>query len=208
MALFPRLGSGDFTPLFRLLDDYDHHRTTSSSRGNKLASIRSFTPSFDVREANDAYYLDGELPGIKQSDIEIEFTDESTLVIKGHVKREYTATNENEAENQPSTPNDETASNKSARQPTVEDEDAPATSPTEPSSDSRVVKHNDNSKAVGKKPAVKFWVSERSVGEFQRTFTFPSRVNPEAVRASLKDGILHIVVPKAAAPASKKIRID
>ncbi|EAS32692.3 heat shock protein 30 [Coccidioides immitis RS] len=202
MALFPRLSAGDFTPLFHLLDDYDHHRSSTARKAN-ASSFRSFSPSFDVREVDNLYLLDGELPGVKQKDIEIEFADEHTLVIKGRSHRDYTETNENEVA-------DETESTKSSHQPTVEDEDAstPSTLAETPAESTAVIKQNSNSKAVDKKPAYKYWVTERSVGEFQRSFSFPARVNQDAVRASLKDGILHVVVPKATAPTLKKIQIE
>ncbi|KAI1976856.1 hypothetical protein LOZ53_001350 [Ophidiomyces ophidiicola] len=201
MAFFPRLTAGDFTPLFHLLDDYDNHRA-SACRGNAMPSLRNFTPKFDVREVNDSYHLDGELPGINQKDIEIEFTDDHTLVVKGHSKREYTATNDTQSDNE--AVSEDAASVKSSHQPTVEDEGAPST----PVEASAITKQHASSKSVTKKPGHKYWVSERSIGEFQRTFSFPTRVNQELVRANLKDGILHIIVPKAAAPTSKRIRID
>nr|AAV33735.1 30 kDa heat shock protein [Trichophyton rubrum] len=50
-------------------------------------------------------------------------------------------------------------------------------------------------------------MTERSVGEFNRVFKFPSRVDQDAVSASLKDGILSVNVPKAAPPTVKKINI-
>jgi HSP20 family molecular chaperone IbpA len=37
--------------------------------------LKTFSPKFDVKEAADAYELHGELLGIKQEDIKIEFTD-------------------------------------------------------------------------------------------------------------------------------------
>lgn len=157
--------SGDFAPLFRLLDDYDNHRSSRQS-----PTLRSFAPRFDVRESADAYHLDGELPGIAQKDINIEFTDSQTLVVKGRTEREYTTT-EPQAENG--------------------GEQAEAESTT--------------SKA---KQQHRYWASERSVGEFQRTFSFPTRVDQDAVKASLKNGILSVLVPKATATATKKITIE
>nr|BAQ15372.1 heat shock protein HSP18 [Aspergillus parasiticus]BAQ15373.1 heat shock protein HSP18 [Aspergillus parasiticus] len=86
MSLFRTMPTaGDFSPLFRLLDDYDTHR---QSRG-QVSSVRSFAPRFDVRETDDAYHFDGELPGIAQKDIDIQFSDPQTLVIKGRSEREY-----------------------------------------------------------------------------------------------------------------------
>ncbi len=56
-------------------------------------------------------------------------------------------------------------------------------------------------------PAAKFWVSERSVGEFNRSFSFPVRVDQDQVRASMKNGILSIIVPKSKKAESRKITI-
>ncbi|KAH8679705.1 HSP20-like chaperone [Tricladium varicosporioides] len=42
----------------------------------------------------------------------------------------------------------------------------------------------------------KIWRSERKVGEFSRSFSFPQPVNQEGVKASMKNGILSLSVPK------------
>jgi len=194
MSFFPRFANSEFAPLFRLLDDYDVHR--SSRNGGGFSSVRSWAPKFDVREVKDAYELDGELPGIDQKDISIEFTDPHTLVIRGRTEREYSSGSpsgaiEDAAEDSEST-------NKSQKA-TVEDEDAPASTET--------AVEKAQSKEVST-PKSKYWVSERSVGEFHRTFSFPTRVEQDAVKASLKNGILSIVVPKAAARTSKRITIE
>ncbi|KAJ5106078.1 hypothetical protein NUU61_003425 [Penicillium alfredii] len=160
-ANFPT--SGDFAPLFRLLDDYDVHRSSRS------APVRSFSPRFDVRESDDAYHLDGELPGIAQKDIDIEFSDPQTLVVKGRTEREYH---------------------------------------TSPEASPEGDEANLDQKAKDAQPAHHFWASERSVGEFQRTFSFPARVDQDAVKASLKNGILSVLVPKTTAAVSKKITIE
>lgn len=148
---------GDFGSLFRLLDDYDSHRST---RQQAQSSLRSFSPRFDVRESEDAYHLDGELPGIAQKDIDIEFSDPQTLVVKGRTEREYHT------------------------EPKAEDE-------------------GDESA-----PNYRFWASERSIGEFQRTFNFPGRIDQDAVKANLKNGILSILIPKATVAAVKKITVE
>ena len=58
------------------------------------------------------------------------------------------------------------------------------------------------------KPKYKYWVSERSVGEFHRSFSFPGRVDTDGVKASLKNGILHVTVPKSVHKESKRIQIE
>ncbi|KAJ5377136.1 30 kDa heat shock protein [Penicillium cataractarum] len=168
MSLFrTSLPSGDFAPLFRLLDDYDVHRAS------RQTTTRAFHPRFDVREGEDSYHLDGELPGIAQKDINIEFTDSHTLVVKGRTEREYHTTEPKE-----NTGDDDTT----------------------------VAKPTDETETT--QPSHRFWASERSVGEFQRTFTFPGRIDQDNVKASLKNGILSIVIPKSTVAATKKITIE
>lgn len=192
MSLFPR--TGDFAPLFRLLDDYDLHRSGRNGQAassSSSSSISSFAPRFDVRESKDAYHLDGELPGIAQKDIEIEFSDPQTLNIKGRAVREYHSSNADNSETNPKP---------------ASVEDAP-----ESSADNETAVQKTSDKKEVSKPAqnnYKYWVSERSVGEFHRSFNFPSRVDQDGVKASLKNGVLSVVVPKAAPPASRKISIE
>lgn len=186
MSLFRTIPTaGDFAPLFRLLDDYDLHR---SGQGSSVTSARTFAPRFDVRETSDGYHLDGELPGIAQKDVDIEFSDPQTLVIKGRTEREYHSSDNDEAQNTPAPEN--TNNNNQGEGSAVV-----------PSGDKQVSKSKSKAKHH-------YWVSERSVGEFHRTFSFPTRVDQDAVKASLKNGILSIFVPKAAAPSSKKITIE
>jgi HSP20 family molecular chaperone IbpA len=160
--------AGDFSPLFRLLDDYDNHRSSRNSTG----TMRSFAPKFDVRESEASFHLDGELPGISQEDINIEFTDPQTLVVKGRTEREYHTTEPKEQANSEQ-----------------------AVETTEKASKPSGTSH-------------RYWASERTVGEFSRTFSFPIRVDQDKVKASLKNGILSVVVPKATASAAKKITIE
>ncbi|PKC16152.1 HSP20-like chaperone [Rhizophagus irregularis] len=59
--------------------------------------------------------------------------------------------------------------------------------------------------STGTKPT--FWTSERVRGHFQRSFQFPGRIDPENVKASYKDGLLSIVVPKVE-KSGKQITIE
>jgi len=44
-------------------------------------------PSIDMRETDDAYVIEAEMPGIKPEDIEVTF-EGSRLLIRGHYKKE------------------------------------------------------------------------------------------------------------------------
>ncbi|KAL5332888.1 HSP20-like chaperone [Aspergillus crustosus] len=201
MAFYPRYCSSDFTPLFQLLDDFDTHQGTRRP-SNKVSTVKTFAPKFDIYELNDRYYLDGELPGVEQTNIEIEFTDPQTLVIKGRSERNYHKEQQHDADDA-----SDTSSIKSL-QPTVEDWDE-MTDAT-PSAELSPV-NTPKVNPVAKKrpePAYNFWATERSIGEFRRTFNFPTRVDQESVKASLNNGILSVVLPKEPAPQLKKIRVQ
>lgn len=51
---------------------------------------KPFTPKFDVKETNDTYELHGDLPGLEQKAICIEFTDAETLCIRGKIEQHHT----------------------------------------------------------------------------------------------------------------------
>jgi len=204
MSLFPRFPQNDFAPIFRLLDDYDSHR---SSRGAQ-SHIRAFQPKFDVRELNDAYELHGELPGIDQKDMDIEFTDPHTLVVKGRVERHYEAGTPPQGritgEVQSLTEQKEAPAHKA----TVEDENERGQEGAMTSAGGNEGQVSKEQQEGENKEDATYWVSERSVGEFHRSFSFPSRVDQDNVKAKLNNGVLTITVPKAAAPKARKINIE
>lgn len=49
---------------------------------------------------------------------------------------------------------------------------------------------------------------ERSYGSFTRSFSFPQNADAEGIKASNKDGVLEIVIPKKASSLPKKIQIS
>lgn len=192
-TLFPRFSSPNgLDTLLRLLDTFE-----APPRHAHHPTARSFTPKFDVREGETGYELHGELPGIKQEDVDIEFVDSNTLVIKGRSEREY-VTKSTEEDEKP-----DKAIHAAPHKATVEDESADNTTAAITSAESDAIEtHREE-------PSYRYWVSERSVGEFHRTFTFPGKVDRDAVKANLTDGILTVLVPKQAKKetVSRKITI-
>lgn len=171
----------DYQTLFRLLGDPSlyHKYQIPSSTPAPTPSRRAFSPNFDVLETPEKYILEGELPGLSdKSKVIIEFTDAQTLLVRGKTERS-THTNEH---------------TKSLK-PTVEDEEEAA--------------KKESAKDTSKKDhSTKYWVSERTIGEFQRSFTFPGAVDLDGVKATLEHGILEIVVPKRVQVGSKRIEIN
>ncbi|EPE24893.1 HSP20-like chaperone [Glarea lozoyensis ATCC 20868] len=200
MSLFPRsFISADpttsFHPLFRLLDDFDEYSRageTGKQRPGRTA-LKTFAPKFDVKELPDSYELHGELPGIEQKDVEIEFTDSSTLTVRGHTERSYSS----------GTPPAGLVEGSGQQGTITEGGEGKASEEKGKKGETSVEKSEGE-----KKPQAKYWVSERSVGEFSRTFSFPSRVDQDNVKASMKNGILSVIVPKSNKPESRKITIS
>ncbi|KAI0889798.1 HSP20-like chaperone [Annulohypoxylon maeteangense] len=227
MAMFgPRFYTAEpnFTGLFRLIDDFDKYalqnNTTGSGQGPRHARhhLPTFTPKFDMRETEHNYELHGELPGIEKENVHVEFTDAQTIVVRGRVERSYEAGTPPAGllEKAPETPaaiaeapkEGEPDHHDKAHQPTVEDdttegEPTPATTTVSVAETEKVEQQQQP-----KQPGHKFWVSERSVGEFSRTFQFPGRVDTDGVAASLDNGILTVVVPKAKKHEGRRILIN
>ncbi|KAN0086685.1 heat shock protein Hsp30-like [Elaphomyces granulatus] len=185
VAFYPRFAAtGDLSPLFQLFDDYDGHHSGGPNAGSSASrsqSSQKFSPRFDLREANDSYLLDGEIPGISQSDVEVEFADANILVVKGRSGRDYDTANSSEQ-----------VTSLKVHQVSVEDE-------VDKGESSVIASAKPSPKEMSKKspPEFTYTLSEREVGQFRRKFTFPQKVDQDGVKASLKNGILSIVVPKA-----------
>ena len=213
----------DFAPLFSLFDD-SIAQLQRAQRQARPQFKRPFNPKFDVKETTQAYSLEGELPGFDARDISIEFLDDGhTLQIKGKTVKETcnvqqtkaveAATSETpKAVEQAPAEQSETSSVKS-HQATVEDD------VEEPANASAVTQQAESATAESSKevqqqskqeqdPATKHWISERYTGSFTRSFKFPSKVDQERVKASLKDGILAVTLPFAAKPESRRIQIE
>ena len=217
MSFFPQVVASEFAPVFRLLDDYASHATARSNGFSN--SIRSFQPRFDVKETKDSYELQGEFPGIDQRDITVEWTDAQQLTVKGRTERQReegsrpAALVEGETQKPAVTEGESDGYHKAsvedeATESTLSADDAEAT-PAETLNEGSVAEpQTETVTEAPKTEKSKFWVSERSVGQFQRTFSFPNRIDQENVKASLKNGILSVVIPKAAAPENRRINIE
>ena len=221
-----------FSPFFRLLDapplSYSSRHRAHNNNNNSYNYYYHHAPRFDVREINNAVYeVQGELPGLTQADVSIEFVDANTLVIRGRQEQEREQEQAVEApaegEGKGKEPAASPASTATAtaagdeevqsgyRQATVEDDyvDAGAESTVEGEGKGK----SAHTAAAEPEPATttittttttptptpyKYWISERTTGEFERRFRFPGPVDQEAVKASLRNGILSVVVPKVA----------
>lgn len=205
MAFFPRnfyeTPESSFTPLFRLLDDFDNYaRTGGSQQTGRRMGLPVRQPKFDLRETSDNYELHGELPGVSKDQVHIEFSDPQTMHVRGRVERTYSAGTPPAGQledTQMSGTITQGEEPKIGHQAKVEDE-------KDASLNKGVVAKVDQKSTDN----AKYWLTERSIGEFSRSFNFPGRIDQDAVSANFKDGILSIVLPKAKKHESRRIAIN
>lgn len=230
-------GSVDLAPIIRLVDDATRAFDSSifgapARRQDRARHQEVWQPRFDVREVDDAYELRGELPGVESKNLDVEFADANTLVIRGRTESEHTsgtahpeavqatepaatpAANDAEASDTASVHSNDSTS--SYVKPSVEDEnettaDSSNTTKTvaaaiEPTTNTE--KTVEQSQQQPEEATPHYWLNERSTGSFQRTFAFAARVDHDGVTASLRNGILNVTVPKAPEPAARKINVN
>jgi HSP20 family molecular chaperone IbpA len=185
--------TSEVSPVFRLIDEYD--RATRELSREAFKGVGGFQPRFDVRETKEAYELSGELPGIEQKDINIEWQGSDTLTVSGRT--------EHRSERGTPPKGFVEGEDKSSHQPTVEDEAEGSNAQQSTQVATTGSKEVQKSSSEGR-----YWITERSVGEYSRSFSFPTPVDHDAVKASLKNGVLSIVVPKAKPTQPKKITIE
>lgn len=112
-------------------------------------------PKVDVKETENTYSLDMELPGRTENDVNIEL-DHNTLTISSK-KEETTEKSEG-------------------------------------------TEKNNNSG--------KWLIRERRTSEFSRSFRLPEDVDNENVKATFKNGILNVMMPRKALATPKRIAIE
>lgn len=159
------------------------------------------------------------------------------ISLESQIENVTTATETTEVEaSRPGTPDSDTSSHKSY-QPTVEDDfedlgpeastlfstSSQTSTPAEPKGKEKVieptVEHRENVEdpevsvpetSVTQQPqseAPAQQQEERPQGSFERTFRFPERIDASSVRASFKEGVLSINVPRAPAQQARRIAI-
>lgn len=244
-----------FSGLFRLLDDFDnyrastsssvgqHHNNTNTNNANQqqqrqlaagrggsgggvglLGQQMSFAPKFDLRETDTAFELRGDLPGVDRSQVHVEFADENTLTVRGRVEREWNSSSSNNNNNDASKKSADEAVGKAGEE---KQDDGNSTAAAAASKDGGSVQQQQQQQKPQPQTQTqaKYWITERSVGEFSRSFRLTGHphhhqgaegdiveIDHDGVTARLDNGVLSVVVPKVVRekerPAARKVQIN
>ena len=75
----------EFDEVSKWFDDFSHFYGFPTVRG---IDGPLFSPSIEFTDKQENYILTVEIPGVKQNEVTLELTEDSTLVIKGEKKQE------------------------------------------------------------------------------------------------------------------------
>ena len=193
---YPSLFNDDFVD--DLFDDFDEmfsfpfdkpQRKQANAQGHSRrvpAVPRLGTMVTDVRELDDKYVLDMEVPGYDKKDIKVELDD-------GYLKVEAEKTNETsygntEAAGSAGTESEADGAGEGAEE-TAGDENASGEADAKASTEIKA-------KGSAKKPDGKYIRRERFYGKMVRSFYVGNDVKKEDISAAFKNGILTISIPK------------
>lgn len=134
-------------------------------------------PHCDIRETPSAYYLDVDLPGLRdRTDVRLKWTGARSLFVDATIQR-------------PALPEEAVDASRHSEPETTKAEDG-----KEETKD--VKKDNKEKKEKKQTKTVHLLRHERKIGEFARGFNFPVDVDQDKTVAKLAYGVLTITVPK------------
>lgn len=214
MALFPRALAQDLRSAFRMLEEPFFSPTSSALAPRYAGSLLSNSPFFNspsfanaprfstpvssLREEGDNYLLEAEMPGVKKSDIKVEFREHGqVLEISGH--RGVRASSSSSA---PSTTSavGEAATDTASAAPSTADKTTESEAVKQANSNPTDVVQTDASGAeVTQVPS---WAAE-SYNTFHSVYRFPRAVDVSKVQATHEDGVLRLTIPKLEKDATR-----
>lgn len=198
---FPSLFNDTFNQLDQLSSELDYHLAQtfgSQDQATNWQRLLTSTPKFDVKETAAAYILEGEIPGVSKSDISLTWADDNTLVLKTQTST-FMEHNPNPTPAATIEQKSEFASSSNdAEISPAEMSSADPDATKSENTDSAIAKTRDQSTDVAKSAPASptYHLTERTHSKFQRVFSFAGQVNHDEVKASLKDGVLTVTVPK------------
>lgn len=198
---FLSLFNDTFSQLDRLSSELNAQINDGGSNFDKMLTM---APKFDVKETESDFVLEGELPGVEKKDISLDFVDDNTLVLQARTERVR-----QEGNLSPDS-GDRVGEKRTVETSKDDAEHANGAHAQDESKDKNrenvsTVATTDKNKEVSQPtPKTQYHITERSVGTFRRVFTIPGEIKHAEVRASLKNGVLTVKVPKAIRDAKEE----
>ncbi|EXJ58724.1 hypothetical protein A1O7_06153 [Cladophialophora yegresii CBS 114405] len=164
-----------------------HHISTIPYMAHNLYSkfhdkdLDAHQPKTDVRETTRNFYMEVELPGVKDhAELRVRWTNSRTLLLTSRTTR-------------PEIPEEELLEEPAQGQQNGDTTTAAVEANAAPSAPQE---QNQNRNAQPKLLAPHLTIHERLIGDMVRAYSFPVDVDRDATHAKLDAGILRVVVPK------------
>jgi HSP20 family molecular chaperone IbpA len=155
----------------------EHHlpfEDTRTNLTNKLHDIfvedgpNIYSPRVDIRETQQRYYVDVELPGVtKVESVKLRWSNPSTIVLRSEVERV----------------------------PTLEETEATVATPA-PNTLNAKTSESVGSNQKHKDSITHLLRAERCIGTIRRYFEFSAPVKHDSLKSKLHDGLLSMVIEK------------
>jgi HSP20 family molecular chaperone IbpA len=166
-----------------------------------------FPPSFDVRESDSAFFLEGDFPGVgRKEDITIEKLGPRTLIVESKVTRFNINAEWGQSASAP--PGKIQSAKAEQQQPHVRSNPGMAGERNEEGTERQKISSAEQKEEKGNEGDLRVRLAERHVGYLQRSFAFPCAVEIEALKARLRCGLLVIMIPKMKEGKSDSKRIN
>lgn len=146
-------------------------------------------PMVDVHEDENHYHIEVELPGLSREDVKLSYQD-GTLSISGERRYRY--------ESEPADGEQTTLS---------ESTDPNGSDSSDNGTDTAVATRPRTSVQRGGGRGMNVHRVERFYGRFHRSFSFPTAIDADSIRAQFTDGVLNVTVPKAEEVKPRQIEI-
>jgi len=184
---FMNLFNDTFSQLDRLTNDMNTHFTETLGPDWQKSLTRA--PKVDIKETDKAYIIEGELPGVERKDIKLDWVDDNTLVLKSESRAEKVS--------QPQLEGSQAQGRIEGGGAKTNDVQMSGANKDAAGGENSVTTTNasqDVAKPTEQKPI--HHLTERSFSSYQRVFHFPGEVKHDDVKASLKNGVLTVTIPK------------
>lgn len=183
----------------------DSLKRPSMNAGTSISQImgdicvpREFSgfPATNILETPEYYELQSEVPGVNKESVKIEVPDIHTLTIIGSIKEELPSRKDDKMEEDASFPtvvDTQSVDTQSVdTQPQTQEQQAQTTF-SQKELDSKDKHDNQNGQIPG------WWTNERvfgGFGSFRRSFFFLEPIDVDEAKASIKNGVIKIIIQK------------
>jgi len=153
-------------------------------------ALQAWAPHIDVSETDQEFFIEADLPGVRQEDIDIQ-VQEGLLTLRAKMQQEEQPQGA-QSQGTQSQGTQQGTQAQGTREHTPRNHDGQGQTGQIQNAQNQSVQRADQ---TGQTPR-RYYQRERRFGYFERTMSLPANVDEERIRAEFKDGVLTLHIPK------------